>query len=82
MCSIVAVVVTPRRAVRGVGILGQVARGQVRRVHPAASRVTLAVLPLGLPPALPPAPARRAISQRPVRWLFELTRQSGEEVIR
>jgi hypothetical protein len=48
--------------------------------------VTLAVLPLGLPPALPPglppAPARRAISQRPVRWLFELMRQSGEEVIR
>ena len=86
-----AVVVTPRLAAREVGILGQVARVQVKRVHPAASRVVLAVLPPALPlapPLAPPlalaplAPARRAISHHPVRRLFELKRQSGEEVIR
>jgi len=80
-----AVVVTPRLAAREVGILGQVARVQVKRVHPAASRVVLAVLPPALPLALPLAPlapARRAISHHPVRRLFELKRQSGEEVIR
>ena len=83
-----AVVVTPRLAAREVGILGQVARVQVKRVHPAASRVVLAVLPPA-PPLAPPlaplaplAPARRAISHHPVRRLFELKRQSGEEVIR
>ncbi len=80
-----AVVVTPRLAAREVGILGQVARVQVKRVHPAASRVVLAVLPPALPlapPLAPLAPARRAISHHPVRRLFELKRQSGEEVIR
>ena len=80
-----AVVVTPRLAAREVGILGQVARVQVKRVHPAAS--LLAVLPPALPLApplalAPLAPARRAISHHPVRRLFELKRQSGEEVIR
>ena len=82
-----AVVVTPRLAAREVGILGQVARVQVKRVHPAASRVVLAVLPPALPLApplalAPLAPARRAISHHPVKRLFELKRQSGEEVIR
>ena len=80
-----AVVVTPRLAAREVGILGQVARVQVKRVHPAASRVVLAVLPPALPlapPLAPLAPARRAISHHPVKRLFELKRQSGEEVIR
>ena len=85
-----AVVVTPRLAAREVGILGQVARVQVKRVHPAASRVVLAVLPPALPlapplappRALPLAPARRAVSHHPVKRLFELKRQSGEEVIR
>jgi len=80
-----AVVVTPRLAAREVGILGQVARVQVKRVHPAASRVVLAVLPPALPlapPLAPLAPAHRAISHHPVKRLFELKRQSGEEVIR
>jgi len=80
-----AVVVTPRLAAREVGILGQVARVQVKRVHPAASRVALAVLPPALPlapPLAPLAPAHRAISHHPVKRLFELKRQSGEEVIR